>query len=449
MDATTYSSENISSKKFLKYTILRVQKNFFQVMTQKWSNLLLSLLAAPLLLASCSKNYSKDTPLPPSYSPSVIISSDNQILYALDPASGKKHWELSFAYLPFLPNAHYKSSPLLYNGMVYVVSDNSDTLYKINSKTGALVAAIVNQNGDSYRSVATPTVDGGVIYLACLNGIVYALNESGDIKWQFNTGAPIESSPTVYKDHIYIANTGGHIFSIDKTIGPDPLTGDIIWDYPGAGISGTGKFVSSIAIGDPYLFVGSISDSSMYCIYLTPPTFDPPLTPHVGYPRWWFKTNGNIFSSPAAYAGYCIFGSMDNYVYCLDTSIQPFDPVSPTTVPRVYWKFHTSSQVLSSPLPYNQVVYVGSNDQNLYAINMINGSMKWKFSTNGLIKSSPVAYGKTIFVGSYDKNIYGIDTATGTLKWNVNTNGNIECSPIVDNFSAITGYNSQVSGLVN
>ncbi len=414
-------------------------------MAQHWKKILLSLSATTLLLASCGKKMSKDEPIPVSYSPSVIISSENQVMYAYDPVSGKKHWEYSFAYLPHIYNTDFTPSPAYYNGRVYVIGPNSDTLYKIDATTGTLVQAI-EDGSNPYRSIATPVFDGSYIYIAASSGIVYAMDTTGNVQWSFNAGSPIESSPTIYQDNLYVATTGGHVFKLDKTNGPD-AAGNPVWDYPGSGVPSNAKFVSSPTIGDPYLYVGSISDSSMYCIYLTPPDLNPPLPPYYTMLRWTYKTNGAIYSSPAAYAGYCIFGSTDYYIYCLDSTIDPMDPVNPTFTPKAYWKTRTNSQVFSSPLAYNQVIYVGSNDQNLYALYMINGGVKWQFKTNGLVKSSPVAYGPNVFIGSYDKNMYAIDTLTGTAKWMVNVNGPVACSPIVDNLTKKTGYNSQISGM--
>ena len=413
----------------------------------------MSLSAATLVLAACKKNtFSKDDPLPATYSPSVIINSDNQVMYAFDPNTSKKAWELSFAYLPAIPNTHYTPSPVVYNGSVYMAAVNSDTLYKINSRTGAITQKIYELNGESFKCISTPVVDGKFIYLTALNGVLYALDTSGNLVWRYYTNSSFEASAVVYKTQVYAATLGGHVFSFDKQNGPDGL-GNPKWDYPGNGVTPTlpARFVSSITVGDPYVYVGSVSDSSMYCIYIDPPVFPapaPPPTPYVGYSRWIFKTNGPIYSSPAAYAGYCIFGSTDYYVYCLDTSIDPFGiGGAPRFVPNAVWKYRTNSQVLSSPLAYNQVVYIGSNDQNLYALNIIDGSVKWRCATNGLVKSSPAIYGGHIFVGSYDKNLYALDTATGSVKWLVNVNGTIECSPVIDNFTAPTGFNSQISGL--
>ena len=97
---------------------------------------------------------------------------------------------------------------------------------------------------------------------------------------------------------------------------------------------------------------------------------------------------------------------------------------------------------------YNQVVYIGSHDYKLYALNIINGGVKWSFASKGLIKSSPVAYNGDIYVGSYDKYLYAVDTGTGTQKWAQNVNGQIECSPVIDDLTG-NSLNSGISGYSN
>ncbi|MBM3238015.1 PQQ-like beta-propeller repeat protein, partial [Candidatus Poribacteria bacterium] len=54
------------------------------------------------------------------------------------------------------------------------------------------------------------------------------------------------------------------------------------------------------------------------------------------------------------------------------------------------------------------IVYVGSNDNNLYAINP-DGSMKWKFKTEGYVYSSPaIGSDGTVYVGSEDDHLYAL-----------------------------------------
>jgi hypothetical protein len=62
----------------------------------------------------------------------------------------------------------------------------------------------------------------------------------------------------------------------------------------------------------------------------------------------------------------------------------------------VKWKFQTGGRVISSPAVENELVYVGSTDKNLYAVDHQTGALKWKFATDGPVVSSPAAAGIVI-----------------------------------------------------
>jgi outer membrane protein assembly factor BamB len=83
----------------------------------------------------------------------------------------------------------------------------------------------------------------------------------------------------------------------------------------------------------------------------------------------------------------------------------------------VKWKFRTGGEVVSSPAVVGGVVYVGSNDGRLYAIDEATGSLKWKFATGARVSSSPAVADGVVFFGSYDGNFYAVDAATGKVKW--------------------------------
>jgi hypothetical protein len=55
------------------------------------------------------------------------------------------------------------------------------------------------------------------------------------------------------------------------------------------------------------------------------------------------------------------------------------------TLSGVKWKFHTSGQVISSPAVINGIVYFGSTDGNLYAVDAASGTLKWKFATQSWV----------------------------------------------------------------
>lgn len=422
-------------------------------MSQRWMSILLSLAITSVLFTACKKKFSSDNPLPTSYYPSVIISSDNNVVFAIDPGTGKKNWQYSLPHDTGTVATPFKPSALVYHERVYITAVNSDTVYKLNANTGALVAKLtvgphttVPFPGHFFTVVATPIADGKLLYLATTNDTLYAIDTgTGTTVWKFGTQgndlSPFYASPVIYNGNIYVASVGsswpfggGHIYCINKTSGPD-ASGYPIWDYPGVDSISNASFISSPSISAPYIYAGSNSDSNMYCVYLNPPILPTPTIPTAGRLRWTFKTNGPIRSSPTTFAGICVFGSNDGAVYCVDTM---------TAIYR--WKYQTGSAVNSSPIINNEVVYVGSYDYNLYALNLINGQKKWRYATKGLIKSSPIPYNGYIYVGSYDNYLYAVDSALGTLKWNYYINGNIECSPAIDDLSGTNQINSGISG---
>jgi hypothetical protein len=52
------------------------------------------------------------------------------------------------------------------------------------------------------------------------------------------------------------------------------------------------------------------------------------------------------------------------------------------------WIYETRHQIMSSPTVFEGVVFIGSHDQNLYALNATTGLLIWKYETGGTIFSS-------------------------------------------------------------
>lgn len=90
---------------------------------------------------------------------------------------------------------------------------------------------------------------------------------------------------------------------------------------------------------------------------------------------------------------------------------------------RIKWKFLTEGRVYSSPAVVKDVIYFGSTDHNLYAVNLGDGTLKWKFKTGSSVTSSPAVEDGVVYFGSYDANFYAVDAATGKLKWKFQTGG--------------------------
>jgi hypothetical protein len=132
-----------------------------------------------------------------------------------------------------------------------------------------------------------------------------------------------------------------------------------------------------------------------------------------GVPRectalWTATTGGQIFSSPAVANGVVYVGSDDDKLYAFDAA-GVTRCSGGTCLPL--WTGGTAGQVMSSPAVANGVVYVGSNDDKLYAfgVGCAGGggscSPLWSATTGGAVESSPAVANGVVYVGSYDKKL--------------------------------------------
>jgi outer membrane protein assembly factor BamB len=87
------------------------------------------------------------------------------------------------------------------------------------------------------------------------------------------------------------------------------------------------------------------------------------------------------------------------------------------------------------------VVYIGSKDGNLYAINSSTGKGMWNYRTGNSILSSPAVNDEVVYVGSQDHNVYAINTNTGMKIWNYTLGGPVDSSPSIANNTIYVGSN--------
>lgn len=152
--------------------------------------------------------------------------------------------------------------------------------------------------------------------------------------------------------------------------------------------------------------------------------------------KWKFPIGGSV-SSPAVSNGTVYIGSGNNNLYAINSNSG-----------TLKWKFETDKGISSSPAVSNGIVYIGSNDHYLYALDAIDGSLKWKYQTSAIISSSPAVSENIVYVSTYNGNIYGLDANNGDLKWEFQTSQKIISSPAVSNgvvyVGSIYGYDGYV-----
>ncbi len=121
---------------------------------------------------------------------------------------------------------------------------------------------------------------------------------------------------------------------------------------------------------------------------------------------WEFQAGGSIESWPALAYNMVFFGSKDKHLYALDAATG-----------QKKWTFKTGKAIKRTPVVADGIVYVASEDKHLYAIDAQTGQKRWQFSPGNDI-SSPLAVGHDlVFFACKDKHIYAIDAQTGQKRW--------------------------------
>ncbi|KDR58844.1 outer membrane protein assembly factor BamB family protein [Limnospira platensis] len=136
---------------------------------------------------------------------------------------------------------------------------------------------------------------------------------------------------------------------------------------------------------------------------------------------WKFTAESSIRSSPAVSEGVIYFGSRDNHLYALDAKTG-----------KERWRFQTQGWIDSSPSVSEGIVYFGSGDNHLYALDANTGQQLWRFQTENWIFSSPAVSEGIVYFGSFDGNLYALDANTGHQLWRFQTESDIPSSPVIE-----------------
>jgi len=131
---------------------------------------------------------------------------------------------------------------------------------------------------------------------------------------------------------------------------------------------------------------------------------------------WQYRTGDDVFSSPAVAEGVVYVGSYDDSLYALDAQSG-----------KLLWKYKTGDDVCSSPAVAEGVVYVGSYDDSLYALDAQSGKLLWRYRTGDDVRSSPAVAEGVVYAGSCDNSLYALDARSGKLLWKYKTGDDV-CS---------------------
>lgn len=123
---------------------------------------------------------------------------------------------------------------------------------------------------------------------------------------------------------------------------------------------------------------------------------------------------------------------------------------APTTN-QTLWTFTTGGAVETSPAVVNGIVYVGSDDGCVYALNAANGALIWNYSTGGPVQSSPAVVDGVVYVGGFHSHaVFALNAYTGALIWSSPTDSvypnEISSTAVANGLVYVDVYNMGVGG---
>jgi|GEM_PF-3151900 len=143
-------------------------------------------------------------------------------------------------------------------------------------------------------------------------------------------------------------------------------------------------------------------------------------------PLFKFRTCSEVRGSASIFEDCVYFGDFDGNIYSLNS-----------TTGELIWKYETNGSIEATPYVTNDHVYVGSYDGKMYSLHRNSGMLEWAFEAGSAIRGC-CAFDGNIYFGTEDGKLYAL-TSTGTEIWNFSSNDSIGASPVIKDGKVIVG----------
>lgn len=257
------------------------------------------------------------------------------------------------------------------------------------------------------RTISSPVVKGGTAYWCDVRGVVRGVDIEGEERFRFDLATPVEATPLLHDSMLYIGTIDGRLTALSLS------QRDTLWSYATEGqISASPNRVEFD--GREAIIFGSY-DNYLYCV-------DSSTGEHLARFESGYYINGAV----AVTDEYALFGGCDAWMRVIDCA-------SGVMVDSLQMEGY----IPSSPAIADDRAYVGDYSGNIFEFRLENGRIVDQRTIisaedGGEYVSVPAVSPTTIYVLTGNKYLHAIDRKDGTLRWRYLLKGNVgESSPVV------------------
>jgi outer membrane protein assembly factor BamB len=283
------------------------------------------------------------------------------------------------------------SSPVVVGDTVYystrLQSDGGGAIFALDPRTGALRWHTQELSGQNFFT-STPLVQDGKLYVGASDGRLYVYDaHTGSDVVQFNAGRTVDSSPVISDGVLYFGANDGVLRAID------PTTGGSAWRQ----VVSVGDAINSSPILAGSLIFFTSSDDTIYAVNIATGTI-----------KWSNRLPDRFGPNAAVFA--------DNTLYV--PSGAQLNAIQPNSG-NFRWQIAFPSELLFAPVAADGVVYVLSDDKQLYAIRSNGRSDVWpKPAQIGYTASaSPTISGDAIYIPTTRGILLALSREDGRVLW--------------------------------
>ncbi|MBL8751756.1 MAG: PQQ-binding-like beta-propeller repeat protein [Planctomycetes bacterium] len=309
----------------------------------------------------------------------------------------------------YAPTPSYFDEVALHDGALFAL-DRKGRVHAIDAATGEprwlgkdpLVC-------DRVFGITTALHEGTAVVVVGTDKGMFAFRAKDGEKLWFTPIASGVAGPAVAKGLVVAGGADGRVYGFDLGTGEIRWQQDYLEDRPDDPPEFPG---ASARFEEPARPCAAATDGEMVALSIFDQCRTLAFDAATGKRLWSFRTGGWMYGKPSIGPLFVYVGSQDEHVYAIDKQIG-----------RQQWKVATKARNEGMAAVQDRFVYCGSCDGKLHAVDVAVGRVAWTFPIERFegrttaLYARPVVVGETVYLGAMEGTVYALDRANGKERW--------------------------------